>query len=36
MTRLVKPKMNVTIEAFRNPNGFFAKKIVVKTSNNKP
>ena len=32
----LKPKMNVTIEALRNPNGFFAKKIVVKTSNNKP
>jgi hypothetical protein len=26
----LKPKMNVTIEAFRNKDGFFAKKIIVK------
>lgn len=26
----LKPRLNVTIEAVRNPNGFFAKKIVLK------
>lgn len=28
----LKPKMNVIIEALRNPNGILAKKIIVKTS----
>lgn len=27
---VLKSRLNVTIEAVRNPNGFFAKKIVVK------
>jgi len=28
---VLKSRLNVTIEAVRNPNGFFAKKIVVKS-----
>jgi hypothetical protein len=27
----LKPKLSVTIEALRNPDGFFAKKILVRT-----
>ena len=27
----LKPKLSIVVEAFRNPNGFFAKKIVIKT-----
>jgi len=28
---VLKSRLNVTIEAVRNPNGFFAKKIVLKS-----
>ena len=28
----LKPKLSIVVEAFRNPNGFFAKRIVVKTT----
>lgn len=27
----LKPRLSVTVEAVRNPEGFFAKKIVIKT-----
>jgi hypothetical protein len=32
----LKPKLNIAIEALRNPDGLFAKKIVVKTLGTKP
>jgi len=32
----LKPRLSVTIEAVRNPEGFFARKIVIRTSRTKP
>jgi hypothetical protein len=32
----LKPRLSVTIEAVRNPEGFFARKIVIRTLRMKP